>query len=146
MLCRKGILRQCLDVNKTVAADCGVAWHFTHKQYTAWGGLRVFDEMLRRLRWQETLAKAPLAPRGSNLGIDPALMVQAFLVTVWTGGARFAQTSWVRFDWELRGIFGVNQVASVSTFSRFFRRFGPKENEALFRYFIRLVLETNWPW
>ena len=127
-------------MNKKVAPGCGLAWRFTDKEYTAWGGLRIFEEMLRGVRWQEALAKAPLAPRGSNRGIEPVLMVQAFLVTVWTGGARFAHTAWVRFDSALRGIFGLERVGSVSTFSRFFRRFGRKENETLFSYL------SDWFW
>jgi len=127
-------------MHKNMTGSQGVAWAFTDKQFTAWGGLRIFEEMLRRLGWQEVLAKAPLPAVGSNRGIDPVLMVQGFLVTVWTGGARFAHTALVRFDAALRGIFGLSHVASVSTFSRFFRRFGRKENETLFEYL------SGWLW
>ena len=89
-------------MNKKVAESAGLPWRFTDKRFTAWGGLRLVDEMLRRIDWQGALASAPLPQPGSNRGIDPVLIVQAFLVTVWTGGARFAHTALVRFDEVLR--------------------------------------------
>jgi len=60
------------------------------------------------------------------------MMVKGFLVTVWTGGGRFAHTALVRFDGALRSIFDLRQMGSVSSFSRFFRRFGAKEVEEVF--------------
>lgn len=126
-------------MNKTVAGPRSLAWAFTDKQFTAWGGLRVLEEVLRRLGWREALAGAPLPQPGSNRGIDPVLMVQGFLVTVWAGGGRFAHTALVRFDTALRSIFGLSQVGSVSTFSRFFRRFGPGQVEEVFGYLSRWI-------
>ena|SRR5205809_5065862 len=114
-------------MNKKVPCRPGLAWSFSDKQFTPWGGLRIFEEMLRRLGWEQALTTAPLPQPGSNRGIDPVLMVQSFLVTIWTGGGRFAHTALVRFDQALRAIFGLSHVASVSTFTRFFRRFGPEE-------------------
>lgn len=135
-------------MHKKVAAEGGLAWRFTDKQFTAWGGLRIFEELLRRIGWQEALAGAPLPEPGSNRGLDPVLMVKGFLVTVWTGGGRFAHTALVRFDEALRSIFGLTEVASVSTFSRFFRRFGQKETQEVFGHLSRWVWERvaggNW--
>jgi hypothetical protein len=135
-------------MNKKVQPAAGLAWCFTDKKFTPWGGLRIFQELLGRLGWREALAQAPLPPVGSNRGIDPTLMVQGFLVTIWTGGARFAHTASVRFDEALRSIFGLTRVASVSTFTRFFRRFGRKENEAVFAHlsgwFWRQVAGATW--
>ncbi len=119
-------------MNKIVAYSKGLPWRFTDKRFTAWGGLRLLEELLRKLGWEEALALAPLPHPGSNRGINPVLMVKAFLVTIWTGGGRFAHTALVRFDTALRSIFGLNHVASVSTFTRFFRRFRQKEVECLF--------------
>src|SRR5260221_12644519 len=119
-------------MNKKIATQRGLPWTFTDKQFTPWGGLRVFEELLRRLGWEEALASAPLPRPGSNRGIDPVMMVKAFLVTIWTGGGRFAHTALVRFDTALCSIFGLNKVASVCTFTRFFRRFGQKELEEVF--------------
>lgn len=118
----------------------GLAWCFTNKQFTPWGGMRIFEELLRRLDWHEALARAPLPQPASNRGIDPALMVKGFLVTIWTGGGRFAHTALVRFDAALRAIFGLKHVGSVSTFSRFFRRFGRKQVEEVFGHL------SAWTW
>src|SRR5512146_2207805 len=109
--------------HKKVTAVSGLPWCFTDKQFTPWGGLRLFEELLRRLGWGQVLAQAPLPPPRSNRGIAPALMVQAFLFTIWTGGGRFAHTALGRFDAALRSIFDLSEVASVSTFTRCFRRF-----------------------
>ncbi len=127
-------------MNKIVGPVQGLPWRFTDKKFTAWGGLRVLEELLRNLGWEEVLAGAPLPQPGSNRGIDPVLMVKSFLVTIWTGGGRFAHTALVRFDTALRSIFCLRQVASVSTFTRFFRRFGRKEDEELFAHL------SKWLW
>lgn len=136
------------DMNKRVCVEKGLAWSFTDKQFTPWGGLRIFEELLRRLGWEEALGRAPLPQPGSNRGMDPVLMVKGFLVTVWTGGGRFAHTALVRFDQALRSIFGLREVASVSTFSRFFRRFGHKETEEVFGHLSKWIWERvaggNW--
>jgi len=127
-------------MNKKVDWRTGLPWKFTDKQFTPWGGLRIFEEMLRRLGWEHALSTAPLPQPGSNRGIDPILMVQGFLVTIWTGGGRFAHTALVRFDQALRSIFGLSHMASVSTFTRFFRRFGPEEIERVFNHL------SGWLW
>lgn len=120
-------------MNKKVALRSGgLPWSFTDKRFTAWGGLRIFEEMLRSLGWAQALAQVPLPEPGSNRGINPVLMVEGFLVTIWTGGGRFAHTALVRFDEALRAIFGLDHVASVSTFTRFFRRFRQKQVEEVF--------------
>ena len=128
------------SMHKKVKASPGLAWSFTDKRFTPWGGLRVFEELLRGLGWQQALAGAALPQPGSNRGIDPVMMVQAFLVTIWTGGGRFAHTALVRFDAALRSIFGLKVVGSVSTFSRFFRRFRQKHVEEVFGYL------SGWLW
>jgi hypothetical protein len=128
-----------VDGNKRVGRN-GVAWRFTDKEFTPWGGLRVFEEMLTGLGWEQALALAAWPQPGSNRGIDPALMIKAFLVTVWIGGGRFAHTAMVRFDQALRAIFGLKQVASTSTFSRFFRRFDRKQVEEVFAHL------SQWTW
>jgi Transposase DDE domain group 1 len=124
-------------MNKKVSVGTGLPWRFTDKRFTAWGGLRIFDELLRRLDWAGALRSAPLPQPGSNRGYDPALITQAFLLTIWTGGGRFAHTALVRFDEALRAIFGLAEVPSVSTFTRFFRRFGQREVDEVFGHLSR---------
>jgi len=127
-------------MNQSVAREGGVSWSFTGKEFTAWGGMRVLEELMRRIGWDEALSGAPLPEPRSNRGIDPAQMVKAFLVTIWTGGGRFAHTALVRFDVALRSIFDLKKVASVSTFTRFFRRFKQKQVEEVFGYL------SGWLW
>ena len=124
-------------MNKKVGVAAGLPWRFTDKRFTAWGGLRIFDELLRRLNWAGALSSAPLPQPGSNRGYDPVLITQAFLLTVWTGGGRFAHTALVCFDEALRAIFGLAEVPSVSTFTRFFRRFCRREVDEVFSHLSR---------
>lgn len=109
-----------------------LAWRFTDKPVTAWGGLRLVQEMLLRMRFREALRASGLPEPGSNRGYDPAVMMEVFLVCVWIGGMRFSHTMLVRFDEALREIFGWNEVASVSTFTRFFRRFKRQDVDRVF--------------
>jgi hypothetical protein len=132
-------------VNRKVACSAGLPWRFTDKRFTAWGGLRLVDEVLRKLDWEGALRSAPLPLPQSNRGVDPVLIVQAFLVTVWTGGARFAHTAMVRFDEVLRSIFGLSAVPSVSTFTRFFRRFGQRQVDEVFDYLFQWFWERLSP-
>lgn len=127
-------------MHKRVQVFEGVPWRFTDKRFTAWGGFRVLEEMLRRVGWPQALAATPLPEPASNRGCSPVMIVQAFLVTVWTGGARFAQTALVRYDQALRSIFGLSHVASVSTFTRFFRRFNRGDVERVFGHL------SGWCW
>jgi hypothetical protein len=127
-------------MNKKVGLAAALPWRFTDKRFTAWGGMRIFDELLRRLDWSRALASAPWPPPGSNRAYDPALIVQAFLLTVWTGGGRFAHTAMVRFDEALRAIFGLAEVPSVSTFTRFFRRFNHRQADQVFHHL------AGWLW
>jgi hypothetical protein len=127
-------------MRKKVLRSEGLAWRFTDKRFTAWGGLRVLEEALRRMGWPEALAGAPLPEPRSNRGLCPRMVVQGFLVTIWIGGLRFAQTALVRYDEALRSIFGLSQVGSVSSFTRFFRRFKQSDVEKVFRHL------SHWCW
>jgi hypothetical protein len=135
-------------MHKKVSVAAGLPWRFTDKRFTAWGGLRIFEELLRRLDWTGALNSAPLPQPGSNRGYDPVVITQAFLLTIWTGGGRFAHTALVRFDEALRAIFGLAEVPSVSTFTRFFRRFGRREVDEVFgclsRWFWERLSAQTW--
>lgn len=123
----------------------GLDWCFTDKPVTAWGGLRLVQEMLLRMRFRDALRASGLPEPGSNRGYDPAEMMEAFLVSVWIGGARFSHTAHVRFDDALCGIFGWRRVASVSTFTRFFRRFSRQDVDRVFGHLNRWFWEQLAP-
>lgn len=101
----------------------GLPFEFTNKPITPWGGLRLVQEMLLRMNFHEALAASGLPQPCSNRGYSPVAMMETFIVCVWIGGVRFSHTSLVRYDSALREIFGWKHVASISTFTRWFRKF-----------------------
>lgn len=107
-------------------------WRFSDKQITAWGGLRLVEQMLRQIGFRAALQKSGVPQPGSNRGENPVHLLESFLTTVWTGGTRFAHTALVRFDPVLSKIFGWKKVPSVSTFTRFFRRFNQRRVDECF--------------
>jgi hypothetical protein len=110
----------------------GLSFEFTDKPVTPWGGLRLVQEMLLRMKFRQALAASGLPEPQSNRGYDPITMMESFIVCVWIGGVRFAHTSLVRYDSALREIFGWKRVASVSTFTRWFRRFDRVQVDQVF--------------
>jgi len=118
--------------DKKVPKETSLPWVFTDRPVTAWGGLRLMKEMLMRMGLREELKRCGLPVAQSNRGYDPEEMIESFLVCIWAGGVRFAHTQLVRFDKALCEIFGWKQVASVSTFTRFFRRFKRERVDEVF--------------
>lgn len=126
-----------LATDKKVPQDMSLPWVFTDKPVTAWGGLRLVKEMLIRMNFREALTAARLPQPQSNRGYEPVVMIESFMVSVWVGGVRFSHTALVRFDEALRQIFAWKRVASVSTFTRFFRRFRQSDVTETFGYLHR---------
>jgi hypothetical protein len=127
-------------MGNSVVLEAGIPWTFTDKEVTAWGGIRLIHEMLLRLRFRQALEQAGLPEPGSNRGFSAVEMMESFLVCVWIGGSRFSHTALVRFDKALHQIFGWRGVASVSTFTRFFRRFKREEVDRVFSHL------SHWFW
>ncbi|MBI5595532.1 MAG: hypothetical protein HY928_05515 [Elusimicrobia bacterium] len=119
-------------MNNSFQFSQGLPFQFTDKPVTPWGGLRLVQEMLLRMNFRAALMASGLPQPGSNRGYDPVAMMEAFLVCVWIGGVRFLHTSVVRFDTALCQIFGWESVASVSTFTRWFRRLNREEVDQVF--------------
>ena len=115
----------------------GVEWAFRDKFLTAWGRLRIIEELLRKIRFKEVLGEAQLPEPKSNRGYNSIEVLENFLVTVWIGGSRFSHTAMVRFDEALKGIFGWKKVSCVSSFTRFFKRFGRLEVDRVFGHINR---------
>ena len=110
----------------------GLDWCFSDKFFTAWGGFRVMEELLRKIKFKEVLKGAQLPQPESNRGYDPIEVLESFLLTVWIGGSRFSHTAIVRFDEALKKIFGWEKVPCVSTFTRFFQRFDRRRVDTVF--------------
>ncbi len=106
----------------------GMAYEFTDKEVTAWGGMRLMQEMLNRLNFDKAVKAAGFEEPGSNRGYAAAEVVSSFLVSIWTGGARFSHAGLLRFDEALKKIWGWKQVPSTSTFTRFFNRISQSQS------------------
>lgn len=100
-----------------------IAWEYTSKPVSAWGGMRLMKELIDKTETLLQLRELPLPYPKSNRGYDPITVIESFWVCVWLGGARFAHTALIRFDKVLSDIFGWGKVPSVSTYTRFFNRF-----------------------
>jgi hypothetical protein len=115
-----------------VPTPTDLPFEFTDKPVTAWGGLRLLQEMTRRMGLRDALHASTLPLPGSNRGYDPVEMMEVFIACVWIGGNRFSHTALIRFDDALKGIFGWKRVAEVSTFTRFFHRFKREDVDRVF--------------
>ena len=123
--------------DKKVPPQSGLPYAFTDKPVTAWGGLRLMQEMLLRINFRAVLGSSGLRQSGSNRGYNPVVMMESFMVCVWIGGGRFSHTALVRFDDALKQIFGWKSVGSVSTFTRFFGKFRQREVDEVFGHINR---------
>jgi hypothetical protein len=109
-----------------------IAWEFTDKKVTPWGGLRPFKEFLDRTNIRKVLEESALPLPGSNRGYNPVDIIESFWVGVWLGAVRFSHTAMVRFDDALKEIFGWKQLPCVSTYTRFFKKFGRERIDQVF--------------
>lgn len=109
-----------------------IEWQFSDKEVTAWGGMRMFKEYYDRTGIREELRRMALPMPGSNAGFDPVIVMESFWMSVWIGGSRFAHTAAVRFDDALKKIFDWKRVPSISTFTRFFKKFGQSDVDRIF--------------
>jgi hypothetical protein len=118
--------------NKMVREGTGLLWEFSDKPVTPWGGFRLVHEMLLQMGFRDVLTRSGLPEPRSNRGHDPVAMMESFMVCVWAGGVRFSHTAAIRFDEVLKELFGWKAVASVSTFTRFFKRFKQTQVDEVF--------------
>ncbi len=109
-----------------------IKFEYTEKSITAWGGMRLMKELLNKSGVREKIQELDLPKPGSNSGYNAIDIIESFMVCVWLGGVRFSHTAFVRFDEVLKEIFGWKRVASISTYTRFFRKFSNKRNNEVF--------------
>jgi hypothetical protein len=109
-----------------------IEWEYTEKQVSPWGGMRLMKELLDNSGIREELKKLPLPYPRSNRGYSPIAILESYFVSIWIGASNFIQSSYLRYDEVLKEIFGWKEVASYSTFSRFFHKFSQKRNNEVF--------------
>jgi len=114
----------------------GIPYDFTDKQISAWGGLRLVQEMLKRIQFSEKLQRIGLPLKGSNRGYDSASLVEGFIVSVILGAKRLVHSGTIGNDAVIKRVFGWKRgMGSQSTFSRFFNRFSLEDNDRIMRVF-----------
>ena len=105
---------------------------YTDKMVTPWGGMQEMKELMDKTGISDKLSELGLPESRSNNSISAISIVESFWVSVWIGCFRFSHTAVVRVDEVLRQIFGWKRVASGTTYGRFFKKFTPSLNHALF--------------
>lgn len=118
-----------------------IGYEFTDKKVTPWGGMLLMKEFLDKMGIREEMSKCGLPYPRSNRGYNPLDVIESFWVCVWIGGLRFAHTAIVRFDSAIKEIFKWKRVPSVSTYTRFFRKFNQAKVDNVFGHMNRWFFE-----
>ncbi|UKJ07859.1 IS1380 family transposase [Solitalea lacus] len=105
---------------------------YSDKPVTPFGGMSLLKRMLDKTQIYEQLNKLALPVAGSNRGYLPSDIVRSFWLGIWTGASRYIHCDWVRYDTVLQDIFGLKQMPSQSTYSRFFNKFNQAKNTEVF--------------
>lgn len=104
--------------------DVNLPIRYTQKPITAWGGLKLMAGWFEKIGFKALLSGHMHSLRGgSNRSYDPVEVVVSFVVSVYMGAGRLCHTHLLHYDEPIKRLFGLKSVPSVSTFSRFFRRF-----------------------
>ena len=115
---------------KEVNVDLPVV--YSTKKVTPFGGMRLLKDFMDKLGFLDLLNEADLPQSGSNRGYAAKQIILDFWLSIWTGASRFIHADWLRYDDVLMEIFGLKQLPSQSTYSRFFNKFSWSRNEAVF--------------
>jgi hypothetical protein len=105
---------------------------YTDHRVTPWGGMKEMKMVIEKTGIRQKLAELPLPESRSNNSIDPVDIIESFWVGIWIGCFRFSHTAVVRMDEVLREIFNWKRVPSGTTYGRFFKKFTPSMNHAVF--------------
>ena len=105
---------------------------YSDKAVTPFGGMSLLKRFLDQTQIREYLSTSSLPEPGSNRGDAPEDIVTSFWLGIWTGASRYIHCDWVRYDKVLQDIFGLEQMPSQSTYSRFFNRFNQAKNTEVF--------------
>lgn len=98
---------------------------------SAWGGLALWAQFLKALRFRSQLARWPLPHPQSNRGYDPCLLVEQFVTNVLCGANRFCHMNTLRTDKVIPQICDWSKMPEQKAFSRFFQRFTTSNQSAV---------------
>lgn len=105
---------------------------FSDKQVTPFGGMSLLKHFIDKTGIREQLSTMNLPVPGSNRGYLPEDVILSFWLGIWTGASRYIHCDWLRYDQVLQDIFGLKQMPSQSTYSRFFNKFSEDLNGEVF--------------
>ena len=97
-----------------------LAYKFTDKDVSPWGGLRLIAETYHRCGLRQYMEECHDLPEpGSNRGYSAISLIEGFIVNLLLGTKRLAHTGTLRYDMVIRRIFDWKKgMASQSTFRR----------------------------
>jgi hypothetical protein len=102
-----------------------IDYEYIDKDISAWGGLRLVQELMERIDFRNMLEES-------------GTIVEGFIVSVILGAKRLVHSGTIRHDEVIRQIFGLKSgMAYQSTFRRFFKRSSLEDNEEIMRRFNR---------
>lgn len=93
---------------------------FTDRPMTGWGGLGLLARFLETVGVRQVLQQALPDGRTSPNQVPVVDMAMALLVTILTGGRRFAHVERLRADPVLAEMFGLSRCGSAMTITRYF--------------------------
>jgi hypothetical protein len=116
---------------------------YTDKEITPWGGMVLLKQMLQKMGLKKVIAHCPDLPiPKSNRGYQPSLIIESFLVSIWSGANRFLHTEVTRHDKALGDIFGWKQTPGQDTFKRFFGKFTQSINQRVSTHFYSWMFDN----
>ena len=78
---------------------------FTSREVSAWGGLVLLKKMMDGMGVYRAIQSWGLPLPGSNLGYDPAQLIEQMIVSIWFGANRFVHSDITRLDKTLQRFF-----------------------------------------
>jgi hypothetical protein len=113
----------------------------TPKAVSPFGGLASFISFLGQIDFAGQVQRhLPFAEPASNNAIPLAHSLTAFLMSVVVGARRFAHCQWLRADWVLHALLGMERFPGDDTIRNFFLRFSQGHIEAFWRPLWRWLL------
>jgi len=105
---------------------------YSDKPVTPFGGMSLLKRLIDQTQIREYLSSINFPSPGSNRGYAPVDIIFSFWLGIWTGASRYIHCDWVRYDKVLQDIFGMTNMPSQSTYSRFFNKFNQSVNTEVF--------------
>jgi hypothetical protein len=129
------------NVRENIAME--LAYQFTNKEITPWGGMAFLKQFLDKMAFSEQVSACDfLLQPGSNRGYDLSVLLEAFVCSVWCGATRFIHTELTRSDRALGQIFKWERVPAQDAYKRFFSKFSQTDNLRVADYFFRWIIDS----